>query len=629
MAIIAVEEGDVDDADAIMRICSHIWTSAVCLDDAALRENVAELLGALGVSAKLADALLDSAGLKLLTWCLRPKVEPFLLKYGLTWEDVLPVLETIDSIGELKKAVQDPLAHLEQAAESSQTLAKKLAVAYLKPPLSPYLAKQGLEWADVVPALETVDSIEELKAAVEDPMKMLEELAEASAPLAKRLAIMYLKPVISPHLRKEGLEWPDVMPALETIDSFEELKDAMKHPMKKLEEMAEASAPLAKKLAVMYLKPPLAPFLSKQGLDWPDVVPVLETVDSIDELKTAVTDTAGFLERLAEQAGPAAKKLAIVYLKPPLEKFLRSHGLEWSDVVPVLEEVDSIDELKAAIDNPVAFLEKLSKAGNESLGILISASLHVLDVEPDGQGSGKGVQVGDIISRVGSTDLSFDGRTRLDMKAASLLSRARADGDAIVTIEFNGGMKSADFRIKSKLTAAVASSASAVKPAVAEGKSMIAKQAPGFEAETAQEKPGPEIFAQRTQAMAKSPADGNSAPLPDAASSVGAFLTNVHQEVIESETRGPSLGRYSEELFLLPSPMELTRRVISHGMSVEEQRQQERQNARTEAAAHAEAAAAAAIPTKDLEATLMQATILIQTGGVWYCSSNTFKRLFL
>jgi hypothetical protein len=53
------------------------------------------------------------------------------------------------------------------------------------------------------------------------------------------------------------------------------------------------------------------------------VVPVLEEVDSIDELKAAVTDTAGFLQRLAESCGPAAKKLAIMHLKPlirPLEE---------------------------------------------------------------------------------------------------------------------------------------------------------------------------------------------------------------------------------------------------------------------------------------------------------------------
>jgi hypothetical protein len=46
-----------------------------------------------------------------------------------------------------------------------------------------------------------------------------------------------------------------------------------------------------------HLKPPLAPLLTKHGLEWTDVVPVLEAVASIDELKKAVMDPAGFLER--------------------------------------------------------------------------------------------------------------------------------------------------------------------------------------------------------------------------------------------------------------------------------------------------------------------------------------------
>jgi hypothetical protein len=123
-------------------------------------------------------------------------------------------------------------------------------------------------------------------------------------------------------------------------------------------------------------------------------------------------------------------------------------------VVPVLEEVDSIDELKEAIEHPMAFLDRISKAGAESLGIAISASLRVLKVVPGGQGAQKHVQVGDIISRVGSTDLSYDGRMQMDVKVDSLLSDARMRGEAFVMIEFNDGAKGAEFKIKSRLTAA-------------------------------------------------------------------------------------------------------------------------------------------------------------------------------
>jgi hypothetical protein len=45
---------------------------------------------------------------------------------------------------------------------------------HLKPRLDPYLHARGLEWADVVQVLETIDSIEELRAAADDPEALLE-----------------------------------------------------------------------------------------------------------------------------------------------------------------------------------------------------------------------------------------------------------------------------------------------------------------------------------------------------------------------------------------------------------------------------------------------------------------------
>jgi hypothetical protein len=121
----------------------------------------------------------------------------------------------------------------------------------------------------------------------------------------------------------------------------------------------------------------------------------------------------------------------------------------------MLEEVDSIDELKAAVEKPIAFLDRVSKAGAENLGITTSAGLLVLEVVPDGQGAQKGVQVGNLISHVGSTSLSNcngsdSESTRMDIKFGSLLSEARTAEVACVTIKFNGGTKKAEFKMKSQ-----------------------------------------------------------------------------------------------------------------------------------------------------------------------------------
>ena len=58
------------------------------------------------------------------------------------------------------------------------------------------------------------------------------------------------------------------------------------------------------------------------------------------------------------------KKQVIIYLKPKLEPHLRTQGLEWADV-PALETIDSVEELQEAIDDPVAFVKKLAKAGEQ------------------------------------------------------------------------------------------------------------------------------------------------------------------------------------------------------------------------------------------------------------------------
>merc|ERR1711865_214873 len=76
----------------------------------------------------------------------------------------------------------DPQSFLEKLASAGAPLAKKRAIMLLKPKLAPYLEKQGLEWVDVVPMLELVDSTEELQAAVDDPQSFLEKLASVNAP---------------------------------------------------------------------------------------------------------------------------------------------------------------------------------------------------------------------------------------------------------------------------------------------------------------------------------------------------------------------------------------------------------------------------------------------------------------
>ena len=119
---------------------------------------------------------------------LKPKLE-LQLPTPLTWaDDVEPALELIDSIDTLRRAVEDPKAFLEWLTTTAAgPAARKVVIAQLKPKLEPQLPTP-LTWADdVEPALELVDSIDELQEAVDDPKAFFMKLSTTAAgPAAKK-----------------------------------------------------------------------------------------------------------------------------------------------------------------------------------------------------------------------------------------------------------------------------------------------------------------------------------------------------------------------------------------------------------------------------------------------------------
>ena len=75
-----------------------------------------------------------------------------------------------------------------------RSYAIKLLVARLKPKLGPLLKQQQLDWSDVLPALELIDSRQELQAAMDEPEAFLTRLADAATPAAIKLLVARLKP---------------------------------------------------------------------------------------------------------------------------------------------------------------------------------------------------------------------------------------------------------------------------------------------------------------------------------------------------------------------------------------------------------------------------------------------------
>ena len=140
---------------------------------------------------------------------------------------------------------------------------------------------------------------------------------------------------------------------------LEHVRQAMKNPAAFFERLITSVGPAAKKLLIAKVRSKLEPVVEKQGLEWCDVEPALELVDSMEELEAAIADPEAFLQSLAQSMGPAAKKIALAKLRPRLEPLLEKQGLEWADVAPALEEVRSGAEAMLVLASGAPTFESL------------------------------------------------------------------------------------------------------------------------------------------------------------------------------------------------------------------------------------------------------------------------------
>jgi len=316
------------------------------------------------------------AGKKLLLAMIRPKAKAFMAIQGLEWTDVLPALDLIDARDQLQAALQDPAAFLERLATATGPAGKKLILAMIRPKAKAFLAIQGLEWTDVLPALDLIDSRDQLQAALQDPAAFLERLATETGPAGKKLLLAMIRPKAQPFLASKSLDWADVRPSLELIDARDQLQDALQDPAAFLERLATLAGPAGKRLMIAMMRPKAQVFLASQGLQWAEVLPSLELIQTRDELQDALQDPAKFFERLVTETGPAGKKLLLAMIRPKAQPFLASKDLEWADVLPALEMIQTRDRLQAALNDPATFLERLATETGPSGKRLLIAMIH-------------------------------------------------------------------------------------------------------------------------------------------------------------------------------------------------------------------------------------------------------------
>jgi len=249
---------------------------------------------------------------------------------------------------------------------------KKLAIAKLRPKLKNYLATYDLDWADVQPAFEAVEiSTDQLKEALLDVEGFLRKLSTDFVQVGMKLAIAKLKPKLSRDLKKHHLDWADVKPALELVDTLEELQAALQNTQGFLQALLAKAGGPAKKLVIAKLRPKMQPYLLENDLVWSDMKPALEQVDSLEELQYALKNVKTFLKKLILADGPAAKKLMLVKLRRKLNPRTQSEGIDWEVLQDAVE--------KTLCDSPTAFTE-LREALTDSRKLQTFIDVHLSHV---------------------------------------------------------------------------------------------------------------------------------------------------------------------------------------------------------------------------------------------------------
>ena len=143
----------------------------------------------------------------------------------------------------MTEILQNPAKFLDQLANVGFDAARKAFIAKLKPIVIRALQKSHMKsfqltWKDVLPALDLISTLDDVKAAIQDPDKFLNDLMVVAGAVGRKAFYNKLKPIVerfldSDKMKPFGLKWKDVLPAFELIDSFDEIKDAIVDPDKR------------------------------------------------------------------------------------------------------------------------------------------------------------------------------------------------------------------------------------------------------------------------------------------------------------------------------------------------------------------------------------------------------------
>jgi hypothetical protein len=258
----------------------------------------------------------------------------------------------------------------------------KVLAAIVRPKLESEMKQLGLPWEDVEPIFTAVESKEQLQQLENDPVAFLKDLFSNIATAKGPMAVKMMIPLARPSLEPA---FEKVQIAWEDVVSVLEQVTAKDLQNAKDDPPAFCSTLMSKadpKMLIALLRPKLEPELQKVSLQWSDFVPVLEQVDAT-QLKKAKEEPAPFLENLIKKsAGPLGKTILLAKARPILEPELANVGFAWIEVAPILDVLTNEKDLKAAQQDPAPFVKTLlTKGGPAAMKLLALRLRPLLDPE--------------------------------------------------------------------------------------------------------------------------------------------------------------------------------------------------------------------------------------------------------
>lgn len=161
---------------------------------------------------------------------IKPQVQPLIVQMGLTWEDIYPVFQSVKTTSELREIARDPNAFLRDISDKASLPAKKFLIAKLKAPLGKILEPLGISWYDMLPVLEFVGTAQDIRDAIANPAQFIHTLENGTFPIAQKFLRLKLKPLIIAIL-PIGVSWDtDIGPIVGMIDNVKDLRAAIANP---------------------------------------------------------------------------------------------------------------------------------------------------------------------------------------------------------------------------------------------------------------------------------------------------------------------------------------------------------------------------------------------------------------